>query len=243
MNPPSNNVFDQVRSKLRQSRSSMVLTTSTYPSYEQPNWDNVPVAFRPVERAEVRVVHGYYLDRPLPGPPPRPRTTSPAPPFQPGPAMNIGHLRNPTPRTHRSRSAEIPQREWSGLHAQDLSYQNKRASVNIAIALPPDHLEPPPPYSRYASPPSGNPTPPQPPRVQEQPFIKPYNPIDYVRPPSQEPRRLPEQVPIIAVPEPPTPVSPINALDLQYLAMRRPPATNSNVTIDGLLDHPMLQNR
>ncbi|KIW35414.1 uncharacterized protein PV07_02111 [Cladophialophora immunda] len=245
MSSPSNNVFSQVRSKLRQSRSSMMLSSSTHSQFEQTNWENVPVAFQPVERAEVRVVHGYYLDRPLPGPPPRPRTTSP-PAFEHRPAVDIGSLRNPTPRTHRSRSAEIAQREWSSFDGRDSTFQNKRASVNIAIALPPDHLDPPPPYSRYPSPPSARPeypASPQPPRVREQPFIKPYNPVDYVSQPSQAARRMPEEIPMIAAPEPPTPVSPINALDLQYLAMRRPPATDSNVTIDGLLGHPMLQQR
>ncbi|OAL23045.1 hypothetical protein AYO22_06659 [Fonsecaea multimorphosa] len=140
----------------------------------------------------------------------------------------------------------MAQREWTGFDGHESSFQNKRASVNIAIALPPDHLDPPPPYSRYPSPPSTHSDPwlgPQPPRVHEQPFIKPYNPIDYVRQPSQVTRRPPEEVPIIAAPQPPTPVSPLNALDLQYLAMRHPPAADGNVTIDGLLDHPMLQQR
>ncbi|OAP59483.1 hypothetical protein AYL99_06781 [Fonsecaea erecta] len=223
----------------------MVLTGSTPSQFDQTGWENVPVAFRPVERVEVRHVSGYYLDRPLPGPPPRPRTTSP-PAIEPPAVLSIRNLRNPTPRTHRSRSAEIAQKEWPGLDAHNSSFQYKRASVNVAIALPPDHLDPPPPYTRYAYQPPTRSEPwsgPQPPRVHEQPFIKPYNPIDYVRQPNQATRRPPEEIPIIAAPQPPTPVSPINDLDLQYLALTRSPATEGNVTIDGLLDHPMLQHR
>ncbi|KIW90414.1 uncharacterized protein Z519_09059 [Cladophialophora bantiana CBS 173.52] len=246
MSSPSNNVFGHVRTKLRQSRSSVALTTSTPSQFEYTDWGNVPMAFQPVQRAEVRVVHGYYLDRPLPGPPPRPRTASPAPAFEPRASMDMGNLRNPTPRTHRTRSAEIAQRHWSGFDDHETITQNKRASVNIAIALPPDHLDPPPPYSRFPSPSSTRSeyrSSPQPPRVHEQPFIKPYDPIDYVSQPSQITRRPPEDIPTIAAPEPPTPVSPLNALDLQYLAMRHPPAPDGNVTIEGLLGHPMLQHR
>jgi hypothetical protein len=56
-------------------------------------------------------------------------------------------------------------------------------------------------------------------------------------------RRPVDDVPIIAAPEPPTPVSPLNTLDFQYLAMRHPPASEDNVTVEALLGHPMLQHR
>jgi hypothetical protein len=200
-------------------------------------------------------VDGYYLNRPLPGPPPRPRTTSPIPTLDVRPPLDFGNMRNPTPRTHRTRSAELVQRRWSGLDTRDVDLENKRASVNIAIALPPDHLEPPPPYSRYPDPPSTGHEPRPRPRSQLLPpppppsgnpayYVKPYDPSEYAAPlQTQEIRRPVETVPIIAVPQPPTPVSPLNNIDMQYLAMRRRPATENNVTIENLLTHPMLRNQ
>src|ERR1700759_5327371 len=115
MNPQTDSIFSHVRTKLRQSRSSVMLTTSTHMQLGNNGWDNVPVAYRPVERANVRVVDGYYLNQPLPGPPPRPRSTTPLLASNPRASLDIGNLKNPTTRTHRTRSAEIAQRRWSGL--------------------------------------------------------------------------------------------------------------------------------
>ena len=249
MNSHSDNIFSHVRTKLRQSRSSVMLRTSTHTQHESSNWDHIPAEFRPVERAEVRVVNGYYLNRPFPRPPPRPRTTSPL--ASPGPSANFNTcaLRNPTPRTHRTRSAETAQRRWSRLDDRDLDMQARRASVNIATALPPDHLEPPPAYSRHPDPPSTGPVPWSSTRhlhPQESAYIQPYDPNDYARPRSQSTRRTTDGIPIIAAPQPPTPVSPLNTLDYQYLNMRNQthhPASNGNVTIENLLGHPMLQYR
>ena len=224
-----------------------MLTSSTH-SPNNSEWDNVPAAFRPVHRAEVRVVDGYYLNRPLPGPPPRPRTTSPSHVHAVRNTYDIGTLRNPTPRTHRTRSAEIAQRRWSSLDNRDADNQNKRASVNIAIALPPEHLDPPPPYSRYPDPLSAGHEPrtiSQPPPAHTMQDVNPYNPSDYARPHNQNMRRavVDDVVPIIAAPQPPTPVSPLNTLDYQYMAMRHQPTSRNHVTIENLLTHPMLRPR
>ncbi|KIW72988.1 hypothetical protein PV04_01144 [Phialophora macrospora] len=248
MSSQGDSIFTHVRSKLRQSRSSVMLTTSTQQQFRNSSWDDIPAEYRPIERAEYRVVNGYYLNRPLPGPPPRPRTTSPAPFHEVRQSLDVGNLRNPTPRTHRTRSAEIAQRRWSGLDDRETELQNKRASANIAIALPPDHLDPPPPYSRYDAPPAIGHAPrpkSQPPPAHTTPYVKPYDPMDYVGVGSQGTpmRRSVDDVPIIAAPEPPTPVSPLNTLDLQYLAMRHLPATENNVTVETLLGHPMLHHR
>lgn len=246
MNTHGDSLFGHVRSKLRHSRSSVMLQTSIHTQPQNSSWDNVPLAYRPVEREDVRIVDGYYLNRPLPGPPPRPRTTSPTLLPDGRTSIDMGKLRNPTPRTHRTRSAELAQRRWSGLDENDSEAQNKRASVNLAIALPPDHLDPPPPYSRYPDATSletqSRPRS-QPPPAHPAHFVKPYDPNDYVWPQSRGMSMPVEHVPTIATPQPPTPVSPLNTLDYQYLAMRHPPATESNVTIDGLLTHPMLQHR
>ncbi|ETI28480.1 hypothetical protein G647_00929 [Cladophialophora carrionii CBS 160.54] len=248
MSLQGDSIFTHVRTKLRQSRSSVMLATPSQYPYRNSGWDDVPVAYRPVERAEYRAVNGYYLDRPLPGPPPgpppRPRTMSPQSFHEVRASLDVGNLRIPTPRTHRTRSAEMAQRRWSGLDGREMDFQNKDTSVNIAVALPPDHLEPPPPYSRYDVPPAtGYPPRPrsQPPPVLTTHYVKPYDPIDYIGVGTQGTRRPVDDVPIIAAPQPPTPVSPLNTLDLQYLAMRRRPASENNVTLDGLLSHPMLQ--
>ena len=242
----SDNIFSHVRSKLRQSRSNATLTSSTPSPPPSTNWNGVPTAFQPVERTQVRVVDGYYLNRPLPGPPPRPRTTSPPLVSQGRATLDIGNMRVPTPRTHRTRSAEIAQRRWSGLDSRDAEMQTKRASVNIAIALPPDHLEPPPPYSRYADHPSTGHQPrprSQPPPTHTMHFVKPYDPNDYTLPQSRDGRRVVGEVPMIAAPHPPTPVSPLNTLDLQYLNWGPQPSSGNHVTIETLLTHPMLQHR
>ncbi|KAJ9608925.1 hypothetical protein H2200_006696 [Cladophialophora chaetospira] len=243
----SDSIFSQVRTKLRQSRSNTALRASTQTPTPSTNWDHVPSAFRPVERAGVRVVDGYYLNRPLPGPPPRPRTTSPPLDSEGRAMLNVGNIRNPAPRTHRTRSAEIAQRRWSGVSERDHDMQYKRASVNIAIALPPEHLDPPPPYSQYAGHhstgheprPSSQPPPP----THTMHYVKPYDPSDYLLPHSRVEARAVEDVPLIAAPQPPTPVSPLNTLDLQYLTWEPQPASGSNVTIESLLTHPMLQHR
>lgn len=239
-------IFSHVRTKLRQSRSSMALPNSSPSPPPRSNWDSVPTAYRPVERPGVRVVDGYYLNRPLPGPPPRPRTTSPTQLNDVRPHLDIGSMRNPTPRTHRTRSTEIAQRRWSGLDNRDAATQNKRASVNIATALPPAHLDPPPPYSRYDDPPStGHESRPrsQPPPANTVHLVKPYDPSDYIVPFVQDGRRAVDEVPIIAAPHPPTPVSPINTLDLQYLTWRPRSPSGGSVTVDNLLAHPMLRHR
>src|ERR1700761_1231282 len=191
-------VFGHVRTRLRQSRSSIMLPSSNPNQSETTNWDHVHPAYRPVERADVRVVDGYYLNRPLPGPPPRPRSVSPGPAPEVMASLDVANLRNPTPRTHRTRSAEIAQRRWSGLDDSELDLRNKRASVNIAVALPPDHLDPPPPYSRYPEPPSmgHDPRPrSQPPPAHATHFVIPYDPSDYVEPHSKGMRRPVDNVP------------------------------------------------
>lgn len=244
MSAQGDSIFTHVRSKLRQSRSSMMLTTSTHAQFGTTDWNHVPAAYRPVERTEARVVDGYYLNRPLPGPPPRPRSTTPFLAHDPRSSLHIENLRNPTPRTHRTRSAEMVQRRWSDVEERETDVQSKRASVNIAIALPPDHLDPPPPYSRYAETSTGHEPRPrsQPPPAHATYLVKPYDPNDYVRPRSHDIDRSFVDVPVIAAPHPPTPVSPLNALDIQYLAIRHPPPPESNVTIESLLIHPMLRD-
>src|ERR1700761_9093035 len=147
-------VFGHVRTRLRQSRSSIMLPSSNPNQSETTNWDHVHPAFRPVERADVRVVDGYYLNRPLPGPPPRPHSTAPLLAADTRVSPDFANIKNPTPRTHRTRSAEIAQRRWSGLDESERDGNIKRSSVNLAIALPPDHLDPPPPYSKYPEVPS-----------------------------------------------------------------------------------------
>jgi hypothetical protein len=234
-----------MRSRLRQSRSSVILPSSNPNQVETTNWDQIHPAYRPVERANVRVVDGYYLNQPLPGPPPRPRSTTPFLASNPRASLDIGNLKNPAPRTHRTRSAEIAQRRWSGLDNTERDGNIKTASVSLAIALPPDHLEPPPPYSRYPEAPSNSHQPrprSQPPPCRATHYIKPYDPNDYVRPRSQDMRSYVD-VPIITAPQPPTPVSPLNSLDLQYLGLGNTPASASTLTIDNLLAHPMLRHR
>ena len=239
--------FDHVRTKLRHSRSTAMLTTSMHSQIDGTNWDNVHPAFRPVERADPRVVDGYHLNRPLPGPPPRPRSASPFPSVDTPSGLDFGRLKNPTPRTHRSRSAEIAQKRWSNTREMDDAVsRHKRAIVNIAVALPQDHVEPPPPYSKnpsnqgitYEPAPTSRPS-----SAHATYFVKPYDPNDYVRPQIQQVSRSIESVPIIAIPNPPTPVSPLNDTDFHYLAGGKRPVQSTNITIENLLTHPMLQHR
>ncbi|EXJ64538.1 hypothetical protein A1O7_00874 [Cladophialophora yegresii CBS 114405] len=250
MSLPGDGIFTNVRTKLRQSRSSVMLTTATQYQYRDHRWDDVPAAFRPVKRAECRVVNGYYLDRPLPGPPPgpppRPGRVSPQPVHEVRASLDVGNLRVPAPRTHRTRSTEIAQIRWPGLDGRETELPIAEASVNIAVALPPDHLDPPPPYSRYdvpsalASPPRSRS---QPPPVPTTHYVKLNDPFDYIGNGNQVMRRPVDDVPTVAVPQPPTPVSPLNTLDFQYLAMRHRPASENNITLESLLSHPMLQHR
>ncbi|KIX06543.1 uncharacterized protein Z518_04519 [Rhinocladiella mackenziei CBS 650.93] len=238
MTSPGSGIFSHVRSKLRHSQSNLQLPISAPPPPSTPDWNNIPIEYRPMDRAETRVVQGYYLNQPLPGPPPRPRTTSPTAALDPRMRLNTSTLTNPTPRTHRRRSAQEMYTPWPGLNENESNSGNKSVSVAIAAALPPDHLNPPPPYSRYPPPPNAPET-----HSRSQPYqpahvINEYCPSDYANHARNTSARPAQDVPFIRPPDPPTPVSPLNHLDLQYLGMRQ---SNDNVTVDDLLSHPMLQ--
>lgn len=244
MNSQNTSIFTQVRSKLRHSQSNLSLSPSPPTQSNFLDWDNIPMAYHPLERTQPRVVNGYYMGRPLPGPPPRPRSVSPMPTFEPSASLDFGNLRIPTPRTQRSRSAQGLQSTWQDVQDNGTDLRNKVASNALTVAPSSENCEPPPPYSRYPPPPPPG-LAPRPHSLPPQPVscTRPYNPNDYVsyRNDSITP------VPTIGHPHPPTPVSPINTLDLQYLAMRQhtrhvPTANGGSVTIDSLLSHPMLQH-
>ena len=240
----SNTLFTQVRSKLRHPRSSTPLSSSDTGRNEPTHWDNVPVEFQPVERAEARVVQGYYLTQPLPGPPPRPRTVSPSAHIEQRTRSISGHLTGDSQRTYRRRSAQEAHTPWPDGYGNERDNRDKTMSVEVAIALPPEHLDPPPPYSLHPVPLSAAaPNRPRSQPAQNMQITYTYNPSDWVDHPVGDSRRFQQpvrQVPTIGVPEPPTPVSPINSLDIQYLAMRQRQASGGD-TIDALLSHPMLQ--
>ncbi|KAK5047967.1 hypothetical protein LTR84_006157 [Exophiala bonariae] len=268
MDECNNTLFNSVRTKLRHSRSSIVLPVSTTNNHESSiPWDNVPVEYRPVQRKNPRPVAGYYasyaaIPQTLPGPPPRPRTASPGFKVQPLGNTTTPFLIQPNPRTYRRRSALDVRNPWSGpqirpnANASSMD-EDKFLSVEIAAALPPDHLDPPPPYS-YHPPPPSLPPPPPPSNARHRSWsnqhhyaavINPhtghvfYNPGDYQQQPLRT--RQVQAVPSISVPTAPTPVSPINSLDAQYLALRkaRRKRAMDDLNIDNLLNHPMLSRR
>ncbi|KIW50331.1 hypothetical protein PV05_11928 [Exophiala xenobiotica] len=252
--------FSHVRSKLRHSRSSVILSTSSSTStqipvkHNVPSWDNLPVEYRPVQRAHMRRPSDYYYPyQPLPGPPPRPRTTSPTPTCRPQLRIHTGNGPYTKPKAYRRKSAQefyttLPDRNAGVYHAQQAQDRRKSMSVEIAVALPPDHLDPPPPYS---------PPRPRPKRheiyqsrsqqyqaYQEATALRPYDPREYARDDASAQAtyfaggtvRAMREVPTIEA-QPPTPVSPLNTLDQQYLALNR---SGGSVTVDALLAHPML---
>ncbi|KAL6240342.1 hypothetical protein RBB50_012746 [Rhinocladiella similis] len=262
MGSSGHDFFSNVRSKLRQSRSSLLMPTSssrtdlTTSGPEVEPWGQIPIEYRPVERANVRPPSEHYVPyRPLPGPPPRPRTTSPAAVFRPKLRIDTGNGPYTKPKEYRRRSDQcfstgVPERS-SRIHHPDQQARDRRKSmsVEIAAALLPDHLDPPPPYSPPPEPPtqySHSQTRPRSYQAYHQPsFVRPYDPRDYVSTtsstqstyhPSNTSRAMME-VPMIEASEP-TPVSPINSLDQQYLALRR---RGPRITVDSLLAHPMLQ--
>ncbi|KIW44839.1 uncharacterized protein PV06_03282 [Exophiala oligosperma] len=259
--------FSHVRSKLRPSRSSLLLPASsstndlTTSRPEVEPWEDIPAEYRPVERAAVRPPSDHYIPyRPTPGPPPRPRTTSPAAVFRPKLRIDTGNGPSYTkPKEHRRRSDQyfstgVLERN-SRMHQRNQQAQDRRKSmsVEIAAALPPDHFNPPPPYSLPQEAPEQNnhhshtrPQSYQAYHPKPLPGLRPYDPRDYVSTstssahstyhPSNT-RRAMMEVPTIEAQEP-TPVSPINSLDQQYLALRR---RGPSITVDSLLAHPMLQ--
>lgn len=248
MSSQGNAVFDHARSKLWHSRSSILSPTLTTDRQQLNGWQNVPASYQPLVRAPVRVVNGYHLDRPLPRPPPRPRTTSPSPAHQPMTSLDMESLRNPTPRTNRRRSAQEAPTPWADRPDDEPDNRNKRTNVNLAMALPPEYLDPPPPYSRY--PPSCPEPPPALPSAGDsrvhsasearrgRQMIPTYRPSDYAHQTSHLVTRTADDLTTMDAPQQPSPVSPLNSLDLQYLTVRQ---SNPKVTIDSLLAHPMLK--
>ncbi|KIW15511.1 hypothetical protein PV08_05557 [Exophiala spinifera] len=262
MSSSGNDFFSNVRSKWRQSRSSFRLSatssttnlTTSRPDLEL--WEGIPVEYHPVERAASRPPSGHYgTYRPLPGPPPRPRTTSPASKFRPILRIDTGNEPYIKRKEYRRRSDQYfsaaVQEQNSQLHYHDQQVQDRRRSlsVEIAAALPPEHLDPPPPYSPHLGPSrqySHNQIRPHSYHAdQEFPVLRPYDPQDYVSTTSlshsthhpSDVRRASMEIPTIEAQEP-TPVSPMNSLDQQYLELR---SRGPSVTIDSLLAHPMLQ--
>ncbi|KEF58199.1 uncharacterized protein A1O9_06125 [Exophiala aquamarina CBS 119918] len=241
--------------------------SSSYQHDSMRGWENVPVEYRPVQRSNPRPVSGYYASPALlPGPPPRPRTASPIRKLEAIRASSTPILLHPNPKTYRRRSALDVRNPWPGLPNPTPVDEAKMMSVEIAAALPPDHLDPPPPYSYYPPAPSLPPPPPPPPPPLARPHpsstttrhrswsnqqqyaaaVNRYNGHTYYNPGDfqQQPIRTQaiQAIPSIGLPQPPTPVSPINTLDAQYLALRqaRRRKAASDVTIDNLLGHPML---
>ncbi|KAK5223892.1 hypothetical protein LTR99_007914 [Exophiala xenobiotica] len=260
MASPGHDFFSHVRSKLRHSRSNLLPSTSSSTSTPIPAkdnvkpWENLPVEYRPIQRAHMRRPSDYYYPyQTLPGPPPRPRTTSPTPTYRPQLRIDTGNGPYTKPKAYRRRSAQelyttLPDRNSGVHHAQQAQDRRKSMSVEIAIALPPDHLDPPPPYS----PPRPRPGRHEIYRTTSQPYqayqeataIRPYDPREYATGDASAQatyfargtRRAMMEVPTIAA-QPPTPVSPLNTLDEQYLALKR---SGGSVTVDALLAHPML---
>lgn len=159
---------------------------------------------------------------------------------------------NKASQTYGRQSVQVTHTLWpdknTGTDTQPRE-QHKNISVEIAVALPPEYLDPPPPYVSYVPPqqPEGDENYAINPQANhEVPPVRPYEPRRYVpyRPSTAVKYSTRDTgqgfvgVPAIAPPQSPTPVSPINTLDLQYLALRR---SKRVVTIDSLLDHPLLQ--
>lgn len=266
MDGSNSTLFDCVRTKLRHSRSSIVFPVSSTNTYEPGrSWDHVPIEYRPVQRTNPRPVSGYYASyaapsQPLPGPPPRPRTASPGIKVEPLRNASTPYLMQPNPKTYRRRSALDIRNPWPGSQTQSSPNpvdEDKLLSVEIAAALPPDHLDPPPPYS-YHPPPPSLPPPPPPSNTRHRSWSNQhhyaaainqhtghvfYNPGDYQQQPM--PTQQVQAPPSIGIPQPPTPVSPINSLDAQYLALRkaRRKKVVDDLSIDNLLSHPLLSRR
>lgn len=116
--------------------------------------------------------------------------------------------------------------------------RSKNLSVEIATALPPEHFDPPPQYSF-------------------EDVVMPHEEEADAAPPGRNGRddvgelplsedkelagllpRIPPTIPVINITQDPTPVSPINTLDRQYI---RAAEYEENITIDSLLGHALLQ--
>lgn len=186
-------------------------------------WDGIPIEYQPVARRDARVVSGYYSTSHvlanLPGPPPRPRTVSPRPMPQALYRPVTPTLSHPNPKLYRRRSALDLRNPWRGrVRCETTVDTAKSTRVEIATALPPEHLDPPPPYSVY----------PPPSDFARQLRLSnrhasmihpshqyvPYNPASFQAVNTTA-------IPTIGRPQPPTPISPINNLDTEYLALRR----------------------
>ena len=243
MSSQVDSIVDHVRTKLRRCRSSVISTAQDHTQHHYTDWDNVPSAFWPLESK------APGANKPLPGLPPRPRTASPslAPGVRAG--LDIRRPRIPNLRTRRNRSAETAHQRRSALEGGGSTDHDKRASVEIARALLPYHLDPPPPYSRHANPPligADSRSRKQPRHPREADFMRKKDTNDCTSRRSQSASWPVDAVPIIVVPASPTPVSPLNTLDHQYLAYSnqpRDPDSPRGVTVDSLLSHPILQSR
>ncbi|KAI1607926.1 hypothetical protein EDD37DRAFT_644263 [Exophiala viscosa] len=241
--------FNHMRTKLRQSRSNMQLSATPAPRPRTVYWETAPVGYGPGRSSEE--MSAQMFNTHLPGNP-RPRTTSPAPTSRPKLWVDTsGTIYPNTSQTYNRRPARAVHTPWPPkaiapkpkIQPHD---QDKNMSVEIAVALPPEYLDPPPPYF-----PPPQPTTNQDYATKAQTYrrmhaTRQYDPRQYV---AYDPNNTMKhsisstrqgivEVPAIALPQAPTPISSINTVDLQYLALRR---SNGDVTIDSLLDHPLLR--
>ena len=223
------NMWTSDHSTLRQTTSTQQLrfSASQHPVSQHQSsklWDGIPTAYQPVVRREVRLVPGYYSTTHglanVPGPPPRPRTVSPRPMSQALHGPVTPTLSHPNPNTYRRRSAlDLRNNPWQGsVRSQRVVDATKSMKVEIATALPPEHLDPPPSYSEYMAPydftrrlrPSGY----HASTTGSAHQYVPYNPASYQAVNTST-------LPTIGRTLPPTPISPINSLDAEYLALRK----------------------
>ncbi|KAK4938982.1 hypothetical protein LTR10_020641 [Elasticomyces elasticus] len=208
----------------------MQLSTTSTPRPQTVYWESAPVGYGPVRSSGD--MPAQMLGTPMPGST-RPRTTSPAPTTRPKLWVDTsGTMYTNTSQTYRRRPAQSIHTPWPTKHVAPKPNtqpydRQKNISVEIAVALPPEYLDPPPPYF----------LPPQP-KVNknyatkaqahdEMPAIRQYDPRHYVaygssttmkHPISNTSKALVE-APAVAPPQAPTPISPINTVDLEYLAL------------------------
>jgi hypothetical protein len=186
-----------VRNQLRKTRSSLLLDKVS--GHRETDWLDVPVEYRPVQRKRGReLLSSSANERPL-----RPRTTSPHVRHHQIMSWNGSNVQAHGFAEQRRRSIDIDWESYTNLETRDMDRQTQRTRVNIANALPPTALESPPAYEEVAHEARvcGGPQ-----RQTSTTIYRAYHPEE-----SQT------SIAMSVLTTPPTPISPMNTLDYQYL--------------------------
>jgi hypothetical protein len=147
-------IFSQLRNKLRTSKSALGLSTVNQQqasqgdgSHSLTSCGHIPVDYSPAEKTSSHKLSDFHQALHIPGPGTRLQSTSPLDFSRSRRAkLKTPKLQFPDVKSYRTRSAIDPRNPWPESFDPEVQAE-QRNSVEIAIALPPEHLEPPPAYS------------------------------------------------------------------------------------------------